>query len=155
VPLVIRVESAPEPVRVQASAEQPHSVQPAAEPASTLRKQPQADLASVGLQLVETAAPTPTNVDDSAEPSASPRRRRSRGGRGNLQTNVQPAAEALVLVETRSGNGEAAPAAQAGNETPSEWGPPSNPRRRARPAAESQAAAEPLVMVETRSTAAE
>jgi ribonuclease E len=155
VPLVIRVESTPEPVRVQVSAEQPHFVQPATEPASTPRKQPEADLAAAGLQLVETAAPTLTNVDDSAEPSASPRRRRSRGGRGNSQANVQPVAEALVMVETRSGNVESAPAAQAGNEMPNEWGPPSNPRRRARPAAGSQVVAEPLVMVETRSTAAE
>ena len=32
---------------------------------------------------------------------------------------------------------------------PGEWGPPSNPRRRARPQAAEQAA-EPLVLVETR-----
>jgi ribonuclease E len=164
VPLVIRIESAPEPVKAPPPVVQPKPVQtemdiqPAAEPVSVAPKQPAADLDAAGLQLVETVASVETNAADSAELSASPRRRRGRGGRGNAQTNAQSTAEALVMVETRSDSpvaNEAASTGQASGETPSEWGPPSNPRRRARPASESQAAAEPLVMVETKAVVAE
>jgi hypothetical protein len=114
------------------------------------------DLAAAGLQLVETAAvaaPTEAGLADSAEQSAAPRRRRGRGGRGG---NAQAAPEALVMVETRNEPVAAiapASAAQANGESPSEWGPPSNPRRRARPKLE-ETVAEPLVMVETKSVTA-
>ncbi|MDP2787972.1 MAG: Rne/Rng family ribonuclease [Pseudomonadota bacterium] len=162
VPLIIRLESASEPAKVQPPAE----IKPAPELApveavkhesvSAPSRQPAADLASAGLQLVETAAPLEAGVADVAEQAASPRRNRNRGGRGNQQPNAQPnaqaAADSLVMVETResAAASESASAAQANGESPSEWGPPSNPRRRARPKAE-DVVAEPLVMVETRS----
>jgi len=149
-PLVIRIESTP----VEAKTEAPQRAQPvqaevefkfANEEAAV--QQPVADLATAGLQLVETAASSPA-VEESVEASAAPRRRRNRGGRNNEPT----AAESLVLVETRAdgSSGEAAPANVPAGETPSDWGPPSNPRRRARPKAEAPMANEPLVLVETK-----
>ncbi len=154
VPLVIRLESAPEPARVQPAAEPVQPVQARPEPVAAPSPQASEDLATAGLQLVETAAPVEAAVVAEAdEPATSPRRRRSRGGRGNAQA----AADALVMVETRSESDTTSEpsAAPASAETPSDWGPPSNPRRRARPKSEAAAAAEPLVMVETRPTASE
>jgi hypothetical protein len=52
------------------------------------------------------------------------------------------------MVETKSVETE--PSRGAG-ESPAEWGPPSNPRRRAKPKTDEVAAAEPLVLVETKS----
>jgi len=172
VPLVIRVESAPEPTRsqpaeVQASiqfnlAPEPAAVEEAAvrEPVSAPIEQVEADLVQGDLQLVETAS-TPVPLADAAEeasePAASTRRRRGRGGRGSSQSNAQPAADGLVMVETRSesiASSESASTEAVVGETPGEWGPPSNPRRRARPKSEAPAA-EPLVMVETKSTGME
>ena len=160
VPLVIRLESATEQAKVQA----PVEIKPAPESTAVDAiktesvaapiMQPTVDLAAAGLQLVETVAPIEADVADAVEQAASPRRRRSRGGRGN----VQAASEGLVMVETRTEGAsvsEPASIAQAGGESPSEWGPPSNPRRRARPKSEDQVVAEPLVMVETKPAASE
>jgi ribonuclease E len=160
VPLVIRLESAPEPVKVQPAAEskpasetvQVEVAQP--EPVAAPSALPTAELAAAGLQLVETVASTEAGTTaETEEQAATSRRRRSRGSHGNAQT----AAERLVMVETRSESAAASEPsfAQTTGETPSEWGPPSNPRRRARPKAEEQAAAEPLVMVETKSAVSE
>jgi hypothetical protein len=162
VPLVIRLESAPEPVKAQAPVEAvPAYVSPVVETpeprvATAPSKLPAADLAAAGLQLVETATPASADAADVEERAASPRRRRSRGGRGNAQPDTQADAqaptEALVMVETTHSE---SPAAPASSESPSEWGPPSNPRRRARPKSADQVVAEPLVMVETKAAASE
>jgi len=164
------------------------------------------DLAAAGLQLVETAvtlseakvaegvttavvasASEGAEVDvEVVEPSAVPRRRPSRGGRGSAKSespsddlfDTQPAADGLVMVETTRAEmqgaavtmaaGEEAAGEQTANERlanerlandrlandkSDEWGPPSNPRRRARPKSEALSAAEPLVMVETKNVA--
>ena len=163
VPLVIRLESAPEPVKAQAPVETaPAALTPVVETVATVvaaapANPPVADLAAAGLQLVETAAPAAAaDVAGVEERTASPRRRRGRGGRGNAQpdtqADVQVATEALVMVETTHSE---SPVAPASSESPSDWGPPSNPRRRARPKAEDQVAAEPLVMVETKASTSE
>jgi hypothetical protein len=55
-----------------------------------------------------------------------------------------------MMVETKAVETAAQPEAEAAGTPPAEWGPPSNPRRRARPKTEDQAPAEPLVLVETR-----
>ncbi|MCP5276978.1 MAG: Rne/Rng family ribonuclease [Thiobacillus sp.] len=113
-----------------------------AEPAQPVMEQP--NLEAVGLQLVETQsaeAPAAPAEEGAAPSESAPRRRRSRRPRGAESAPAEP----LVMVETHGG--EDTPQ----SETPAEWGPPSNPRRRARPRAE-ESAAEPLVMVETKHT---
>jgi hypothetical protein len=159
-PLVIRVESAPAKVEAQ-SRQQPVQVefkldaQPAQQSATQVSPapslQPVADLSAAGLQLVETVAPVLV-AEETVESGSAPRRRRHRGSRGNGLG--QAAAEALVLVETRSEavNESVVPSS---DEKPSEWGPPSNPRRRARPKSDVPAVAEPLVLVETKSVSLE
>ncbi|MDO9227685.1 MAG: Rne/Rng family ribonuclease [Pseudomonadota bacterium] len=119
---VVKVESAPVTETVAA---------PAPKPAS--------EASGNGLELVETHGVAPTEV---AEEAAAPARRRRNRGRGTGAA----APEALVMVETRD---EPAAPVEASQSSPSEWGPPSNPRRRARPEPATQAS-EPLVMVETR-----
>lgn len=109
------------------------------------------DLAAAGLQLVETVT-TPVEPDQTVqpaaveEPQAERSSRRRRGGKAQDRDAVQ---EPLVLVETRSTN-----EADASTESlvPSEWGPPSNPRRRARPKVVAANDVEPLVLVETQTT---
>ena len=133
-PVVVKVEAAPEPVKVEA----PTPVVEAA-PAPAPIKLPEPDLAAAGLQLVETAAEPAAEAE--AESKAQPRRRRSRARSGE-----QAAAEPLVMVETRS---EDAVPEEAMASPPADWGPPSNPRRRARPKTE-EVVAEPLVLVETK-----
>jgi hypothetical protein len=59
-------------------------------------------------------------------------------------------AEPLQMVETKSTE-NAPETARVAGESPAEWGPPSNPRRRAKPKADEAAPEEPLVLVETRS----
>jgi ribonuclease E len=130
-----RVEAAPEPVKVEA----PAPVVEAA-PAPAPIKLPEPDLAAAGLQLVETAAEPVAEAE--VETKAQPRRRRSRARAGE-----QTASEPLVLVETRSE--DAGEPEEAMAPPPADWGPPSNPRRRARPKTE-EVAAEPLVLVETK-----
>ena len=119
-PLVIKVEPAPAPVAAAAPA-------PLAVP----------DLGTAGLELVEThGVPAEEAAEEAAGAPARRRRNRSRGA-------TAAAAEPLVMVETVATGESTQP-------TPGEWGPPSNPRRRARPQHAEQPA-EPLVMVETRS----
>ena len=183
-PLVIRIEAAPEPIKAasveSAAVEAQTSIQfslapePASIPASVEvatalpvtvpAEKPVTEVAQATLRLVETVAESQApevSVDDvaeTAEPRTSSRRRRGRGGRGGAQQSSQPAEDSLVMVETRSGNATSASsseAAAATGETPSEWGPPSNPRRRARPKSEAPLATEPLVMVETKAANAE
>lgn len=100
------------------------------------------NLEAAGLQMVEThaadAQPVATEEATPAQQAPSRRRRARRTG-----GEAADAAEPLVMVETAS----SAPGEHA--EQPAEWGPPSNPRRRARPKVET-AQAEGLVLVETR-----
>ena len=113
-----------------------------AEPAQPVLGQP--NLEAVGLQLVETQfteAPAVPAEEEATPSESSPRRRRSRRPRVAESAPADP----LVMVETHGGGDTPQ------FENPAEWGPPSNPRRRARPKAE-ESAAEPLVMVETKHT---
>jgi hypothetical protein len=197
-----------QPVEVQTPLEITVSMQPPAAAAVTASAPSPSEptdkvvnLAAAGLQLVETAVTVSeakvaegvtTAVVASAsewaevdvevvEPSAAPRRRPSRGGRGSAKSespsddlfDTQPAADGLVMVETTRAEmqgaavtmaaGEEAAGEQTANERlanerlandkSDEWGPPSNPRRRARPKSEALSAAEPLVMVETKNVA--
>ena len=114
-------------------------------PAPVAAALPPPDLSAAGLQLVETAGtpvPEPATREEGEAQAAKPRRRsRPRSG------DTVPAAEPLQLVETRSPQPEVTAESDA---PPAAWGPPSNPRRRARPKMEDAAQAEPLVMVETK-----
>ena len=129
-PLVIKLEAAPVTQAQRAS-----KPEPAPAPAAT----PAPDLGSAGLELVEThSAPVAAAEEGAAAPA---RRRRNRNRSG-----AAAAAEPLVMVETHN---EAVVAAEPTQSPPSDWGSPSNPRRRARPQHTEQPV-EPLVMVETR-----
>ena len=119
------------------------SAKAAPEPAPVKMSPP--DLVAVGLQLVETASAKEEPAAATAAPDPA-RRRRSRP-----RADTQKAAEPLVMVETRSA--EEVPA-EPSTTPPAEWGPPSNPRRRARPKHE-ESAAEPLVLVETKAATQE
>ncbi len=134
-PVVVKLEAEREPAHV---AQEPRVIKVEPTPAASPAPAPAPDLGSAGLELVETHhAPVVEVADEAAAPS---RRRRNRN-RG-----ASAPAEAMVMVETS--NEKAATPEQA-QSTPGEWGPPSNPRRRARPQHEEQSA-EALVMVETR-----
>ena len=162
VPLVIRLEPAPvqaksdpeaRPVAIE-SPGQSEIASPSVTLAQPVRAASQQidtsadDLSAAGLQLVETAAASAPVVEPDVRETSQPRRR----GRGGRSAEVT-AAEELVLVETRnSGVEETASSAQTSPEALGEWGPPSNPRRRARPKVADQAGVEPLVMVETKAT---
>jgi hypothetical protein len=182
VPLVIRLESAPAPAAVQAPMVQASVVEPVAvvaaqaeieveqsvEPVMKSDDKPapvmvvagvqsELDLAKSGLQLVETVeSVTPSSGDaakaESEGPASGARRRRNRS---NRPAGSKPVDEALVMVETHAADAsaEAGSIASVPAESMGEWGPPSNPRRRARPKSGEKSVAEPLVMVETKAAA--
>ena len=126
-PVVVRLEAEP-----ATQAERAIKPEPAPAPAAA-----PVDLGSAGLELVEThSAPVIEATDEGATTPARRRRNRNRGSAAPV--------EAMVMVETSEA---AAPEQTQSN--PDTWGPPSNPRRRARPQHVEQAA-EALVMVETR-----
>ena len=154
-PVMIRMEAAPAPEKVEITA--PAAVieiaAPTFEPAPKPAPAPveaTTELAAAGLQLVETATTKAkgTAADTEGE-TGQPRRRRNRPRSGEGAAPAEP----LMLVETKSVESAAArPASDSASESPAEWGPPSNPRRRAKPKSEEAAPAEPLVLVETKST---
>lgn len=140
-PLVIKLDAVPDrgPEAREVPEDKPKAV-------SAPVAMPEPDLGSTGLELVETHSEPTVEEEEEATP-ASPSRRRRKRGRGSAPV----AAEPLVMVETR----DTVPAqAESTQPKPDEWGPPSNPRRRARPQHTEQPA-EPLVMVETRSADAD
>jgi hypothetical protein len=140
-PVVAGTEGADQPVGREAI---PVEAAPA-EPAPVPVRPPEPDLATAGLQLVETSSAMGSDEGVASESGgSSSRRRRSRSRGGEVAAPAEP----LVLVETKSTD---TPPAQSAGESPAEWGPPSNPRRRARPKTENQVPTEPLVLVETKS----
>ncbi len=126
-----------EPVVVRLKAEPVAQAERASKPAPVPVAAPAPAAAPAGLELVEThSAPASEATDEDATTPARRRRNRNR--------SAATPAEAMVMVETSE---TAAPEQTQSN--PDAWGPPSNPRRRARPQHEEQAP-EALVMVETR-----
>ncbi len=110
------------------------------------------DLAAAGLQLVETVTAS-VEPDQTAQPAAveEPQGQRGSRRRRGVKTQDRDATqEPLVLVETRSETTGADEPTES--LVPSEWGPPSNPRRRARPKVAATNDVEPLVLVETRTS---
>jgi ribonuclease E len=139
-PLVIKLEAAPVPEPVL-QAPLVVKLEPAPAPVAAPAPMPTPDLSGAGLELVETHNLQAAEAGD--EGAAAPARRRRSRNRGVAAAPVEP----LVMVETHN---EVVAATEPTSSNPENWGPPSNPRRRARPQHHAQAA-EPLVMVETRS----
>jgi ribonuclease E len=138
-PLVIKLETERE-AKPAPQAPLLGKVEPAPATAPLPAPMPAPDLGSSGLELVETHSTSAVKAgEDVATAPAQRRRSRSRGA-------AATPAEPLVMVETLN---EKAATPEATASSQGDWGPPSNPRRRARPQHTEQPA-EPLVMVETR-----
>jgi ribonuclease E len=140
-PVVIKMEAAPQPEPVKVELAAPAVAMETPAPARLSAP----DLAAAGLQLVETAnAPESATAAITETEGNQPRRRRGRARPSEGAATAEP----LQMVETKSSETETA---RSPSESPAEWGPPSNPRRRAKPKADEAAPEEPLVLVETKS----